>query len=302
MIDVRRLRILREVSRRGSLTAAAEALSYTPSAVSQHIAALEREVGVALVERGPRSVRVTDAGERLAREADVIVARLAAIEEEMRAIAGLRGGILRLGAFATAAETIAVDAMRLFAERHPAVELHFFEGDPEDCVPRLQRSELDLVLTYEYDLLPLPPVPSLRRVPLFDDPFRVVLPPGHRAAGRERVRLAALREEAWIAESRADCLHYAALACREAGFEPEVMVSTSDYRVAQVLVGRGVAVGLLPELALRAPPSGVVVREVDGHSFTRRIDATHRVGGERVPALQAMLAVLREVAGDYAAA
>ena len=144
MLDVRRMRVLREVAVRGSFSAAAEALSFTQSAVSQQIAALEREAGTTLVERNARGVRLTDAGRALVEHADAILARLAEAEAELEAIAGLRGGRLRMAAFESAArDADAARRSRAFRERHPAVELTLVLAEPEDSLPQLRAGELD---------------------------------------------------------------------------------------------------------------------------------------------------------------
>src|SRR5918911_576256 len=146
MLDVKRLRVLREVAARGSFSAAAEALGYTQSAVSQQIAALEREAGSTLIERNPRGLRLTDAGEALVRHADKILARLAEAEAELEAIAGLHGGRLRLGSFPTPRAPLVPHAIAEFSARHPAVELSLSEADPDESLPRLKAGELDLIL------------------------------------------------------------------------------------------------------------------------------------------------------------
>src|ERR687883_1329792 len=146
MLDVRRMRVLREVAVRGSFSAAAEALSFTQSAVSQQIAALEREAGAVLVERSARGVRLTEAGEAVVRHADAILARLAEAEAELEAIAGLRGGRLRMGAFESAASTLMPLAIAAFRDRHPAVELTLTDLEPHESVPLLRAGELDLIL------------------------------------------------------------------------------------------------------------------------------------------------------------
>src|ERR687887_106898 len=197
MLEVRRLRVLLEVARQGSFTAAARSLSYTPSAVSQQIAALEREAGAALVERGPRGVMLTEPGRVLAREADEILGRLASAELELQALAGLRAGLLRLGWFATAGATLMPHAIAAFQRRHPAVELDLFEGDPDQCVPRLRARELELAVVYQFELEP-PVAPDLEQVPLVDDPLYIGLPADHRLVARQRVRLADLAGERWI--------------------------------------------------------------------------------------------------------
>src|SRR5919108_4564114 len=148
MLDVRRMRVLREVARRGSFSAAADALAYTQSAVSQQIAALEREAGTRLVERGARGVRLTDAGRALVEHADGILARLTAAEEELEAIAGLRGGRVRLASFPTAGATLVPLAIAEFSQRHPGVELSLVEAEPEDAIPQLKSGQLDVALTF----------------------------------------------------------------------------------------------------------------------------------------------------------
>src|SRR3954464_16069680 len=146
MLDVRRLRVLREVAARGSFSAAADALHFTQSAVSQQIAALEREAGTQLVERNARGVRLTQAGEALVRHTDVILARLADAEAELEAIASLRGGRVRLAAFPTAAATIAPAAIGRFRERHPSVELSLVPAEPDEALEKLRAGEVDIGL------------------------------------------------------------------------------------------------------------------------------------------------------------
>src|SRR5919108_1652283 len=139
MLDVRRMRVFKEVAARGSFSAAAEALSYTQSAVSQQIAALERETGTTLLHRGSGGIRLTDAGRALSSHADAVLARLADAEQELAAIAGLRGGRIRLASFPSAGATLVTRAVSLFRERYPEVELTLAEGEPDETVPRLRR-------------------------------------------------------------------------------------------------------------------------------------------------------------------
>src|SRR4051794_22141013 len=149
MLDVRRLRVLREVATHGSFSSAADALSYTQSAVSQQMAALEREAGTRLVERSARGVRLTDAGRALVAHADAILARLADAEEELQAMAGLRSGRLRLAAFPSACATLMPLAVARYRERHPGVELSLTPADPPDAVRLLRSGECDVALTIE---------------------------------------------------------------------------------------------------------------------------------------------------------
>src|SRR3954466_9672648 len=177
MLDVRRMRVLREVARRGSFSAAAESLAYTQSAVSQQIAALEREAGTRLVERNARGVRLTDAGRALVEHTDVILARLADAEAELEAIAGLRGGRLRLAAFPSAGATIMPEAIARFRARHPAVELTLEPADPEPSIVKLRSGDADVVLDITAGFRP-PRDDAIERSHLLDDPMYVALPGG----------------------------------------------------------------------------------------------------------------------------
>src|SRR2546423_7296631 len=154
MLDVKRLKVLREVARRGSFSAAAEELSYTQSAVSQQIAALEQEADAKLLERGPRGVRLTDAGRALVEHSEAIFARLAAAEAELDDIAGLRAGRLRLASFSSAGATLAPLAAGLFRQRHPGIRMELVEADDDESIPLLRAGELELALIFEPHLLP----------------------------------------------------------------------------------------------------------------------------------------------------
>src|ERR687896_1989068 len=169
MLDVRRMRVLREVAIRGSFSGAAEALSFTQSAVSQQIAALEREAGAVLVQRNARGGRLTEAGEALVRHAEAIMARLAEAEAELEAIAGLRGGRLRMAAFESAGSTIMPLAIATFRQRHPAVELTLSLYEPEEAMGKLKSGELELALTFDSGLLSEEPE-AVERTHLIDDP------------------------------------------------------------------------------------------------------------------------------------
>src|SRR5215203_5938357 len=184
MLDVRRMRVLREVAQRGSFSAAAEALSFTQSAVSQQIAALEREAGTTLVERSVRGIRLTDAGRALVRHTD--------------AIPGLRGGRLRMASFESAGATLMPLAIATFRERHPAVELSLSLAEPDDSVPKLKSGELEIALSFDSDGVAAPGEDSIERVHLLDDPLYLALPPDHPLARRRSLRLADLASDPWI--------------------------------------------------------------------------------------------------------
>src|SRR5688572_28838690 len=189
MLDVRRLRVLREVARQGSFSGAAQALSFTQSAISQHVAALEREAGASLVERGSRGVRLTDAGRALVAHADAIVARLDDAEQELAAIAGLRGGRLRLVSFPSAGAALVPDAIARFNLRYPEVDLRLAEAEPYDSLPGLGSGEYDLGVVYDYKTPFGEESPAgLERVHLLDDVLHAAVPHDHPLAGRARIR------------------------------------------------------------------------------------------------------------------
>src|SRR2546423_6965149 len=191
MLNVGRLKVLKEVAYRGSLSSAAEELSYSQSAVSQQIAALETETGLPLLERHPRGVSLTAAGQTLVGHAEGILARLEAAEAALSAIAGLRGGRLRMASFPTAGATLMPVAIASFRAAYPDVELTLAEGEPEEIVPRLRAGELDLALLFEFDdEEPLPA--DLARSPLLEDPMYLALPRAHRLAEKSKLRLSAL--------------------------------------------------------------------------------------------------------------
>jgi DNA-binding transcriptional LysR family regulator len=295
MLDVRRLRVLWEVAQQGSFTAAAAALSYTPSAVSQQIAALEREAGATLVDRGPRGVSLTEPGHLLVAAADQVLGRLAAAELELQALAGLRAGLLRLGWFATAGATLMPRAIAAFQRRHPGVELELFQGDPDECLPRLRARELELALVYQFELEP-PLASDLEQVDLVDDPLNIGLPIGHPLAGRQRVRLEELAGERWIQGVRqGSTIQVLPRACRLAGFEPTVAFRSDDRVAVEGLVAAGVGVALIPQLTLPTTRPDVVVRPLEAAGLSRRVRAALPPGAYRPPAATAMLQVLREV-------
>jgi DNA-binding transcriptional LysR family regulator len=304
MIDVRRLRVLREVAQQGSFSAAGEVLGYTQSAVSQQIAALEREAGSVLVERNARGVRLTDAGRTLVEHADGILARLAAAEQELEAIAGLRGGRLRLASFPSAGATLLPLAIAEFSRRHPAVELSLVEAEPEEAIPQLKAGDLDLALVYEYADLRAAQRgldrTDVELAHLIDDPMHLALPPDHPLAGRRRVKLEDLSEDLWVqGDCTGSCGQMHLAACQTAGFAPRVGFETNDYNVVQGLVAAGVAVSLIAELALTNLREDIVVRPLGKQAPIRHVWAATLAGAYRSPAVEAMLEVLAVVAGEY---
>lgn len=296
MLNVARLRVLREVAYRGSFSAAAEALSYTQSAISQQVAALEAEAGTTLLERHPRGVTLTAAGQTLVAHAEGILARLEAAEEAMSAIAGLRGGRLRMASFPTAGATLMPLAIATFRARYPDVELTLAEGEPEDIAPRLRAGELDLALLFEFDGQ-TPLQGDMTRVVLLQDPMHLALPSDHRLAHRPEIALSELDSDAWVQTSRSSpCAQQVMRSCHAAGFEPNVAFESDDYQTVQGLVAAGVGVALIPQLALSAVRENIVIRTLSPAPPVRSVIAAAPSGARLVPAAPAMLSILHEAA------
>jgi DNA-binding transcriptional LysR family regulator len=305
MLDVKQLRVLKAVHEHGSFSAAAEALSYTQPAISQQVAALEKRAGATLVDRTSRGVRLTEAGLALVDHAEVVLARLAAAEAELEAMAGIRGGRVRLASFPTAGASLLPPAVALFTRRHPEVELSFVEREPEEAAQMLRAAELEVALVFEYGEYNQPELArfyegiELNR--LVDDPMYLALPLGHPAAGKPRVRLKDLADETWIQESgnHSWCGRFHETACLAAGFKPKVGFRSDDYNVVQGLVAAGVGISLLPGLSLTNVRDDIVIRSLGPGAPTRRIAAATLAGRYRSPATVAMLGILEEVAARF---
>jgi DNA-binding transcriptional LysR family regulator len=299
MLDVKRMRILKEVADRGSFSAAAEALSYTQSAVSQQIASLEREAKTQLVTRGSRGIKLTEAGEALVRHADAILTRLADAEAELEAIAGLRGGRLRLAAFPTVGATLMPLAIATFRERHPDIELTVRQLEPEDSLPLLKSGEIDIALTIEPSSLDA--AEGLDSTFLLDDPMFAALPLNHPLARKSRIRLKDLAGDAWIGTTDAcSCGALVRNQCIRMGFEPQITFESDDYLAIQGLIAAGVGVALIPTLALTTVRDDIVIRDLGNDAPIRQIAAATLPGAQRSPAARAMLEVLSEVSAQYA--
>jgi DNA-binding transcriptional LysR family regulator len=299
MLNVVRLKVLKEVAYRGSFSAAATALSYTQSAVSQQIAALEAEAGTALLERHPRGVSLTAAGQTLVAHAEGILARLDAAEASLSAIAGLRGGRLRVASFPTAGATLMPLAIAEFRACYPQVELTLAEGEPEAIVARLRAGELDLALLFEFAGESLPER-DIARTDLLEDPMYLALPRTHPLAAKERLRLADLAAEAWVqTSSSSPCARHVVRSCHAAGFEPNVAFESDDYQTVQGLVAAGVGVALIPELALSVVREDVAIRALSPAPPLRQVIAATPHGARMVAAAPAMLGILEAAAGQY---
>ncbi|MEU3315001.1 LysR family transcriptional regulator [Streptomyces sp. NPDC048387] len=255
MIDVHRLRVLRAVADHGSFNRAAAALRLTPSAVSQHIAALERGIGQRVAERSTRGVTLTEAGLLLVETAETVTAELDRVRARIGRLAAGRPR-LTVATFTSGGRHLLPGALSAFVRARPEVELTVLEAEPEAALPMVRAGAADLALAYHFDG-PLPSATGLSWLPLLEDPLYAVLPAGHRLAGRESVEPAELAADRWVL----GCLKTEAYLRRyadRAGFAPRIAASTTDYFFAQTLAGAGMGVALVPHIAL-APPAGVAV-------------------------------------------
>src|SRR4051812_33168171 len=258
--DVRRLRVLRAVAEHGSFAAAAAELQYTPSAISQQVAALEREVGAVLVERGARGARLTQAGAVLDRHAAIVLGQLAAARAELDDLARLRGGVVRLAAFESSWTALVPAAVSRYRERFPEVELHLAEEDPVEAVAAGRAGGCDVARVFEPNGVDV--LDGLARTVGAQDPLWAVLPVGHRLAGEGPIALSSLAAEPWVAPT-AFCAGVVRGACAAAGFEPDVVFSSADYGAVQGFVAAGAGVALVPFFAL-AGRERVVTRPLAG--------------------------------------
>lgn len=299
MLSLTRLKVLAEVVSRGSFSEAADALSYTQSAVSQAIARLEAETGATLVVRDRRGVRPTAAGATLLEHADAIFAHVQAAEDELAALLGLRAGRLRVASFPSAGGTLMPDAVATFRRRHPHIELSLAEGEPEEMAPRLRAGEFDLALLFVFPGTAEATDGPLAITHLLNDPMQVALPVGHPLVDKEGLSLADLRDEDWVQTSSASpCARHVVRSCLKAGFEPRVSFESDDYSTVQGLVAAGVGVALIPQLALGWRHPGVVVRSLHPRSPTRKIVAATPAGPSAAPAARSMVRILRDVSAQ----
>jgi DNA-binding transcriptional LysR family regulator len=297
MLDLRRLRLLRELSERGTIAAVADALQFTPSAVSQQLAMLERETGVRLLERAGRGVRLTDAALVLVEHARALLERAAVAEAELAAAAGSFAGRARVAAFQSVALRLALPAMQALARDAPRLRCELVDAEPEEALPALALGDVDLVLADEWPHQPRALPAGLERHELLRDPVFLALPAGHAAARghADVVPLGELAGELWTTGHEgmgwADMTHRT---CRErGGFEPDIRYRTNDAMVALGLVGRGLSVALVPDLAMPERRPHTTLRRVSEDPLGRVILAVTRAADAARPSTRALLAALR---------
>lgn len=300
MLDARRLQVLRAVIDAGSITAASKVLGYTPSAVSQSVAALEREAKIPLFEKSGRGIRPTEAGIVLAEHASAVIKELDRAEGALEALRAGRTGRLRLAAFATAGASLVPAAVARFKEMHPGIELDLAMAETDEALAALRSGHIDLAVVGQPDEAGAG-VQDLKYEHLVDDPYRLVLPREHPAASTPFVELADLREESWIAtaSARCNCLPTVTTACARAGFTPTFAVEADEFATTVGFVAAGLGVAMVPLLALSSIPDGVRVCRLQGEEPKRFVYAVTRAATADGSIVYAMQEALRLSAGAH---
>jgi DNA-binding transcriptional LysR family regulator len=296
MLDVRRLRVLREVAAHGSFSAAADALSFTQPAVSRQIATLEAEAGAPLVERGARGIRLTAAGELLVEHAEVILDRLAAAEHELEAMAGLNGGRLRVGAFPSANVTLIPLALAEFDAEYPEVCLSLMEESSPNLATLLNAGELDVAVVSDVagDL-----GEDIDLEPLMEDPLYVALARTHPLADRPDLTMADLSGEVWIAEGDSPLTTALREAAGRAGFEPRIAFQSTQWLGKQGLVAAGLGITLIPSVALATVHEEIVLHSLGDAALVRQLSVATHACRYHAPGVAPISAVLRRVATEH---
>ncbi|MFC0004454.1 LysR family transcriptional regulator [Micromonospora siamensis] len=298
MLDVRRLVLLRDLAHLGTIAAVADAHAYTPSAVSQQLAALQREAGVPLLERTGRRVGLTPAGVALVRHAETV---LAALESADAALAAARTGLsgtVRIGAFPSAVRTLLPAALVALGREHPALDLMVTELDPTAVPAALRERRLDVALVHDYDIAPVPPEPALDAEPLLTETVYLAVA-DDTPLDDTTDPVQATRHADWVMGSPGTLCHTMAVrACQLAGFTPTVRHHADDFTAVLALVAAGQGVALVPQLGADAPPPQVRLAPLPLRRLTR---IAYRRGAGRHPAVLACVDALRASTADYLA-
>ncbi|MFF3649711.1 LysR family transcriptional regulator [Streptomyces sp. NPDC002181] len=292
--DIKKLRILRTLADRGTVTATAEALHMTPSAVSQQLTNLARQVGVPLLEAQGRRVRLTDAAHLVLRHAEAVFAQLERADAELAGYLAGEAGEVRIGAFSTAVPALVVPAVAALRRSHPGVEVRVRETEAAQSYELLAAGAVDLALSLAAHA-PTARDPRFTRITLLEDPLDVALPPDHPLAAAPALRLADLSRDAWIYGGSGPWQEIARNACEAAGFVPEQAHSASGWTAILAMVEAGMGVALVPRM-VSSRASGVAVRVLVHDRPTRHVLAATRRGGESAPAVSRVLTALRTVA------
>ncbi|MEU1894416.1 LysR family transcriptional regulator [Streptomyces pristinaespiralis] len=297
--DIKKLRILRALGEHGTVTATAEALLMTPSAVSQQLSNLARQLGVPLLEAQGRRVRLTDAAHLVLRHAEAVFAQLERAEAELADHVRGEVGVVRVGAFSTAVPALVVPAVRRLRTAHPGLDVRVREAEAAEAYELLSSGRVDLALSLAAHA-PTARDPRFALVPLLADPLEVALPAGHPLARSEDLRLADLSGEPWIFGGSGPWSEITLAACEAAGFVPEQAHSAAGWPAILAMVEAGMGVALVPRMAA-GRREGVLTRPLGADRPRRHVLAAVRRGSESAPGVARVLDALREVAAERTA-
>ncbi|MFF6777693.1 LysR family transcriptional regulator [Streptomyces sp. NPDC012637] len=302
MLDLGRLRALHAVAVHGTVGAAAAALGYTPSAVSQQIAKLERETRTTLLERSGRGVRLTDDARQLADTAERLLAMVEEAEVRLEERRGLPAGRLRIGCFPSAARGLMPRVLADLARRHPALDARLTEVDPHLSVDLVGRGVLDLAVAHDWDIAALPVPPGVEQAVVGDDGCDVLVPRDHPLAARDVVRREELSQERWITQPPGTVCHdWLIRTLRATGYEPVVAHQAEENHTQVALVAAGLGIALVPRLGRGPLPPEVAALRLDPVPV-RRLWALWRAGAARRPAITETVRTLQELWPEAAAA
>ncbi|MGW0823649.1 LysR family transcriptional regulator [Streptomyces sp. NPDC002845] len=294
MLDLQRLRALHAVSVHGTIGAAATALGYTSSAVSQQIAKLERETRTVLLERHGRGVRLTEQAHRLAATAQELLAIVERAETELEEQRGLPAGQLSVAAFASAARGLMPGVLADLARRHPALDTRLTEIDPHLSVDLVAKGAVDMAVAHDWDIAPLPAPEGVEQAVIGDDLCDLLVPADHPFAGRASVRRTDLKGERWICQPPGRVCHdWLMRTLRAAGCEPDIVHQADENPTLVALVAAGLGIALIPRLGRGPLPEGVVEVALDPMPV-RRLYALWRTGASRRPAIAETVRTLQE--------
>ncbi|MFC5260677.1 LysR family transcriptional regulator [Kribbella qitaiheensis] len=293
MIDLGRLRALHAVATHGSVGSAADALGYTPSAISQQLAKLERETRTVLVEKRGRGIVLTDAAQQLATTAAQVLQLVEAAELTLEEQHGQAIGSLLIAAFPTAARGLLPAVLPRLIDDNPALDVRVSETDPFEAVAAVARGEIHIAVVHDWHNTPLALPDEVSRVKLGSDPADILVPASHRLAGKEFVRADDLVGERWICQPAGTICHdWLIRTMRKAGVEPDVAYSVAEYQTQLAMLARGIGIGLLPRLGRGSLPEGVVAVPLQP-APSRRLYAVWRTATARRPAIAVTLAALK---------
>ncbi|ROQ34770.1 DNA-binding transcriptional LysR family regulator [Streptomyces sp. PanSC19] len=300
-LDLRKLRVLRELSERGTVSAAARALHLTPQAVSQQISALGRELGVPLTEPSGRRLRLTGAARIVLRHADAVFTQVEQMRAELAAHGSGERGEVAVAGFSTTLSALILPAVARLRETRPLLRTSLAEVDPPESFSMLHRGETDVVISADA-AGSVGEDPRFHRVALCEDPFDIALPEGHRLLDNPRLLLADLAEETWIFATTGLCHDIGVAACTAAGFTPQASHAIGDWDATLAAVRLGLGVALVPRMAKPAPRPEVTIRAFSEQAPSRTVFAAVREGSQTSPEIAAVLDALRTVARAAVAA